>query len=52
MAYLWVINRRYPGGWLSAAGIALVAWLATFVVVYLLGVLGLASFEALGVPGA
>lgn len=51
VAYLWIINRRYPGGWPSAAGIALVAWIATFVVIYLLGVLGLASFEALGVPG-
>lgn len=52
VAYLWIINHRYPGGWLRAAGIALVAWLATFVVVYLLGVFGLASFGALGVPGA
>jgi hypothetical protein len=51
LAYLWIINRRYPGGWLRAAGIALIAWAATLVVVYLLGTLGLAGFEALGVPG-
>lgn len=51
LAYLWIINRRYPGGWLRAAGIALIALAATLVVVYLLGILGLAGFEALGVPG-
>ncbi|MFD1514644.1 hypothetical protein [Halomarina rubra] len=51
VAYLWVINSRYPGGWGSAAAIALVAWAATVVVVYLLALLGIVTAEALGVPG-
>jgi hypothetical protein len=50
IAYLWVINWRYPGGWLSAAGIALIAWIAVFVIVFLLALLGLVTPEAVGVP--
>lgn len=51
IAYLAVINWRYPGGWLDAVGITLVAWVSVFVVLYVLALLGVASFEALGVPG-
>jgi len=51
LAYLWVINSRYPGGWGTAAVIALVAWLATVVIVFLLSALGFVTAEALGVPG-
>jgi hypothetical protein len=50
VAYLWVINRRYPGGWVSAAGIALIAWIAVFVIVYLLAIVGLVTPSAVGVP--
>ncbi|MDS0261326.1 hypothetical protein NDI56_18150 [Haloarcula sp. S1CR25-12] len=50
-AYIAVINARYPGGWLEAIGIAAIAWLASVVVLFLLGVLGLVAFEAIGVPG-
>ncbi|MFB6166617.1 MAG: hypothetical protein ABEJ31_15770 [Haloarculaceae archaeon] len=52
LAYLWVIKRRYPGGWLTAAGIALVAWIAALAVLALLGTLGVTGFSAFGVPGA
>lgn len=52
VAYVAVINVRYPGGWLAALGIALVAWLASIVVLYVLALLSVASFEAVGVPGA
>jgi hypothetical protein len=52
IVYLGVINWRYPGGWVDAALIALIAWVAVLVVVYILNVLGLAPFGALGVPGA
>lgn len=52
IAYVAVINYRYPGGWGNAIGIALIAWIASFVVLYLLAVLGIAGFGALGVPGA
>ena len=52
IAYVAVINYRYPGGWGNAIAIALVAWIASLIVLYVLGVLGIAGFEAIGVPGA
>lgn len=51
LAYLGVIKSRYPGGWLDAAGIALVAWVASLAVLYVLATTGWTSFEAVGVPG-
>jgi hypothetical protein len=51
VAWVWVINRRYPGGWVKAAVIGLVAWAAALVVIAVLnGVFGL-GIGALGVPG-
>lgn len=52
IAYVAVIHYRYPGGWLNAILIALVAWVATLVVLYLLALLNIGAFEAIGVPGA
>lgn len=52
VAYLAVINYRYPGGWVNAIVIALIAWVAAAVVLYLLATLGWVTFEAVGVPGA
>lgn len=52
LAYVGVINYRYPGGWVSAVLIALVAWVASVVVLYVLAVIGVVAFDALGVPGA
>ncbi len=52
LAYITVINLRYPGGYLEAIGIALVAWIASIVVLYILAILGVTTFEAAGVPGA
>lgn len=52
IAYLAVINWRYPGGWIDAAVIALVAWIASLAILYVLAVLDVAAFEAVGVPGA
>jgi len=51
LAYVAVINARYPGGWLEAIGISLIAWLAAVIIMAILGFLGLVSFEAFGVPG-
>ncbi|MDS0284598.1 hypothetical protein [Haloarcula onubensis] len=51
VAYLGVINARYPGGWVDAAGIAAIAWLASVVVLFVLGLIGFITFEATGVPG-
>ncbi|MFW5937956.1 MAG: hypothetical protein ACOCSN_03350 [Halanaeroarchaeum sp.] len=51
VAYITVINARYPGGWGKAIGIALVAWIASLIVLYVLSAVGLTAFEAVGVPG-
>ena len=52
VAYIAVVNWRYPGGWATAAGISLVAWLTAVAVLYILGVLNVVAFSAVGVPGA
>ena len=51
IAYIGVIHWRYPGGWLQAIGIALVAWLAILIVLWALALLGIAAPDAVGVPG-
>ncbi|WP_265107851.1 hypothetical protein [Halosolutus halophilus] len=51
VAYLTVINARYPGGWVDAAAITIVAWISVLVVLYVLALLGVTGFEAVGVPG-
>ena len=48
VAYVAVINTRYPGGWVDAIVISLIAWIASLVVLYILGVLGVTAFEAVG----
>ncbi|WP_255191729.1 hypothetical protein [Natronobeatus ordinarius] len=51
LAYLAIIKRRYPGGWIDAVGITLVAWIAVVVVLSLLALAGITTFDAAGVPG-
>ena len=51
IALIWVINWRYPGGWLAAIGIALVGWLAILAVRFVLGLLGLITFGMGGISG-
>ncbi|ELY88280.1 hypothetical protein C483_16256 [Natrialba hulunbeirensis JCM 10989] len=51
VAYLGVINARYPGGWVDAVAITIVAWVSVLVVLYVLAFLGVTGFEAAGVPG-
>ncbi|WP_436909714.1 hypothetical protein [Halosimplex marinum] len=51
VAYLGVLNVMYDGGWVEAAGIAVVAWLTLVVVFTVLGPLGLGVFSGVGVPG-
>ena len=51
---LWVgiINFRYPGGWGTAAGIGIVAWVVTALMLYVIsGLSDAVSLSALGVPG-
>jgi hypothetical protein len=52
LAYITVINYRYPGGWVNAVLISLVAWVASLAVLYLLALIGIGGFSAMGVPGA
>ncbi|WP_222916521.1 hypothetical protein [Natrinema sp. SYSU A 869] len=51
IAYVGVINWRYPGDWTAAAMIGLVAWVTVLIALYVLAVLGITGFEAVGVPG-
>ncbi|ADD06553.1 uncharacterized protein Nmag_3001 [Natrialba magadii ATCC 43099] len=51
VAYLAVINARYPGGWVDAVAITIVAWISVLIVLYVLAFLGVTGFEAAGVPG-
>ncbi|WP_332898567.1 hypothetical protein [Haladaptatus sp. CMSO5] len=51
IAYIAVVNWRYPGGWGSAIGIALVAWVTATIVLFLLGALRIISLGAIGIPG-
>jgi len=50
---LWiaVVKWRYPGGWLSAAGIGFAAWLAAIVLLWILSRVSLIGIGALGIPG-
>lgn len=52
IAYLAVVKWQYPGGWVNAIGIALIALVTSLVVLYVMALVGLIGFEALGVPGA
>lgn len=51
IAYLAVVNARYPGGWVQAAAITIIAWISVLVVLYILAILGITGFDAVGVPG-
>lgn len=51
LAYVAIINWRYPGGWMEAIGIAIIAWVSAFIVLYMLGMMGVVAFDAMGVPG-
>lgn len=51
IAYVALINYRYPGGWGNAIMISLIAWIASFAVLYVLALIGIGAFEAIGVPG-
>ena len=51
---IWVtlINWQYPGSWVTAAAIGVVAWLVAIGLLWVLATFDLVGFEALGVPGA
>ena len=51
LAYVAVINVRYPGDWTAAGMIGLIAWLTVLIALYVLAAIGATGFEAVGVPG-
>lgn len=53
MLLVWIgsINWTYPGGWGTATGIGVVAWIAAVVLMAGLGALGIVTPDALGIPG-
>ncbi|WP_265109046.1 hypothetical protein [Halosolutus halophilus] len=51
LAYIAVINVRYPGDWTAAAMIGLVAWVTVLIGLYALAAVGITGFEAVGIPG-
>lgn len=51
IVWIGIINWRYPGGWVSAALIGVVAWVVAFVLLYGLAALGAFEISALGIPG-
>jgi hypothetical protein len=52
LAYVAVLNARYPEGLGSAVAIALIAWVTALLVLYVLAVFDLATLDAIGIPGA
>ncbi|WP_231186606.1 hypothetical protein [Haladaptatus sp. DYF46] len=51
IAWIGVINWRYPGGWGTAIVIGLVAWFAAAIVLYLFALFDIIASGALGIPG-
>ncbi len=51
LAWVWVINRRYPGGWVDAAVIGGLAWLSALVILLILDTIFGLGVGAFGVPG-
>ncbi|WP_458188555.1 hypothetical protein [Haladaptatus sp. NG-WS-4] len=51
VAWIWVINWRYPGGWGNAIGIGLIAWLSVVAITYVLVTINVLTSKMLGIPG-
>ncbi|ELY48448.1 hypothetical protein [Natronorubrum bangense] len=51
IAWVWVINWRYPGGWINAGLIGLIAWIAALAILFVLNAVFGLGVGAFGVPG-
>lgn len=51
LAWIWVINWRYPGGWVDAGLIGFVAWIAALVILIVLNSVLRLGIGAFGIPG-
>jgi len=52
IVWIAVINWRYPGNWIKAVLIGLVAWISALVILFILNELLGLGIGAFGVPGA
>ena len=52
VGWVAVIKWRYPGGWIEAVELGVVAWAAAVVILAILELAGVHTLSALGVPGA
>lgn len=51
VVWVAVINWRYPGGWIDAAIIGVIAWIAALVILFVLNSIFGVGIGAFGVPG-
>ncbi|MFA9425567.1 hypothetical protein [Natronorubrum sp. A-ect3] len=51
IVWVWVINWRYPGGWINAGLIGLIAWIAALGILFVLNAVFGLGVGAFGVPG-
>lgn len=51
IVWIGIINWQYPGGWGTALGIGIAAWIVAFVIVYLVSLTGAIAPTAVGIPG-
>jgi hypothetical protein len=51
LAWVFVVNLQYPGGWGTAAGIGVTAWGVALLLLFALAQVGLVTSDAFGVPG-
>lgn len=51
LVWVGVVNWQYPGGWATAAGIGLIAWISAVLILLGLSTVGIVTPDALGVPG-
>jgi hypothetical protein len=51
VVWVAVINWRYPGGWVKAAIIGVVAWLAALVLLFVVNAVFRLGIGAFGIPG-
>lgn len=52
VAWVGVINWRFPGGWGTAAAVGFTAWVVAVIVLYALALFSVITFDALGIPAA
>ena len=52
IVWIGVINWRYPGGWVQAIIVGVIAWVSALVILFILNLLLGLQMGAFGIPGA